>query len=524
MHPFQDACGATGPLVLTVDEPGNAAGQSYVFEQPFVLIGRDPRCDLQLDHHEVSDRHAYLQLVGGRLVCLDLGSRNGVHYGGRRSRVFDLDRDRPVRIGPYRIRLVAGDANPGDPPRPEVLDATPGPQPLELAHRLIRKSRIELPPGLALVGSGDCPIRLVDPSVSVYHASLVRTATGVWVVDLLGEGGVRLNGEAVNFAALAPGDAIELGHSSVRLLVVEEESITPITPPPVDAPARRATDAPVAAVASPSVGSELPAAQPIAQAADIVERVLTPVVNQMGLIQQQMIDEFRQARETIVDTFTTLYQEQSSFLNQELEQLRLLSQDLHMLRVDLERQTQALGQQLGSGNPSVVPAPHNGIPSSGSSASTPARLGSAALTGPRAPSAGQRKTRNGTTNGRSTILSEAGAPEPLFGNRGNGAGPQSVRTRETRGPGRDPAHEIGFHLRLSETSATTEPATPAPAPSSPKTTQNVGPAPRPASNGSDVDIHTQLCERIARIKDENQSRWQRLLGLFQNDPGRATSD
>jgi hypothetical protein len=37
------------------------------FETPFVLIGSDPSSDLQFPHADVSDRHTYLQMVGGHL-------------------------------------------------------------------------------------------------------------------------------------------------------------------------------------------------------------------------------------------------------------------------------------------------------------------------------------------------------------------------------------------------------------------------------------------------------------------------
>jgi hypothetical protein len=31
----------------------------------------------------------------------------------------------------------------------------------------------------------------------------------------------------------------------------------------------------------------------------------------------------------------------------------------------------------------------------------------------------------------------------------------------------------------------------------------------------DETIHAQLCDRMARIQDDQQSRWQRLLAYFQ---------
>ena len=82
MSSFLDACGAAGPLHWDVQCPGSRAGDRLTLDLPFLLVGSDPACDLRLQHPDVSDRHAYLQLVGGRLFCLDLGSRTGnVEHG-----------------------------------------------------------------------------------------------------------------------------------------------------------------------------------------------------------------------------------------------------------------------------------------------------------------------------------------------------------------------------------------------------------------------------------------------------------
>ena len=179
----------------------------------------------------MSDRHAYLQLVEGRLVCLDLGSRNSMSPGGRCRRLIDVDRESPIRVGPFRIRLLGGD----DPAGTQGRDHGRTRYALELSHRALRKTHCDLPPGLSLVGSGiDCPIRLIDPSVSAYHCSIVHTAAGVWVVDLLGQGGVRVNGNEVSFARLMEGDHVDVGHSVLRLVSTAGEpaaAVTPTAPP-----------------------------------------------------------------------------------------------------------------------------------------------------------------------------------------------------------------------------------------------------------------------------------------------------
>jgi DNA-binding winged helix-turn-helix (wHTH) protein len=50
------------------------------------VIGRDPRCDVWLDHESVSRRHASIRIAGGsdRPLITDLESTNGTFVGGNR--------------------------------------------------------------------------------------------------------------------------------------------------------------------------------------------------------------------------------------------------------------------------------------------------------------------------------------------------------------------------------------------------------------------------------------------------------
>jgi hypothetical protein len=65
---------------------------------------------------------------------------------------------------------------------------------------------------VVLVGrNADCELVLTDESVSRFHAALVRTPAGVWVVDLLAREGTHVNGERVRWAWLADGDSFRMG-------------------------------------------------------------------------------------------------------------------------------------------------------------------------------------------------------------------------------------------------------------------------------------------------------------------------
>src|SRR5438552_2793191 len=114
---FLQACGASGPLHLTVEYAG--AAERYVLHQPFALVGSDPRADLRLS---------------GGLI-------------GR---------------------------------------------------------------------SSECGGRVRDGAVWRFHCALVKTPAGLWAVDLLGRGGIALNGVTARVGRLDEGDELRIGHFVFR--------------------------------------------------------------------------------------------------------------------------------------------------------------------------------------------------------------------------------------------------------------------------------------------------------------------
>src|SRR5438552_2997862 len=105
---FMQACGATSPLYATVERPGKPP-VTKTFPLPFVVIGRGDTSDLVLRDAAVGRRHAYVQVIGGRLFCVDLDSRTGTHWAGGPQAAGWLDRSQPVRIGPYVVRFGPGE-------------------------------------------------------------------------------------------------------------------------------------------------------------------------------------------------------------------------------------------------------------------------------------------------------------------------------------------------------------------------------------------------------------------------------
>src|SRR5689334_6153947 len=107
MDRFLQACGASGPLRLSVECAVSASVECRAFDTPYIVIGGDRQADLVLEHKDVCTRHAYLQLIGGRLHGVDLESRTSIALVGKLQRAGWVEPEQSVRIGPYRIRLAA---------------------------------------------------------------------------------------------------------------------------------------------------------------------------------------------------------------------------------------------------------------------------------------------------------------------------------------------------------------------------------------------------------------------------------
>jgi pSer/pThr/pTyr-binding forkhead associated (FHA) protein len=213
-----------------VERPGQPATAHQV-DSPFVLIGRDPGSDLVLDDPRVSRRHAVIQAIAGRLFCLDLQSRIQLHWendDGPRTRGW-LSAGKGLRVGPFRILVQA--AVEGEPDLAPEWDPTLT-QPMSLQDPITMPAvGLELPirwgdsaslwrmeTMMAIVGRSDASqLVLSDDSISKFHAFFVRTSAGLWVVDLQARQGIAVNGYDVRWAWLDEGDLLRIGQFAFRV-------------------------------------------------------------------------------------------------------------------------------------------------------------------------------------------------------------------------------------------------------------------------------------------------------------------
>ena len=219
---------------------------------------------------------------------------------------------------------------------------------------------------LSLVGSASgCKFRLTDPSVSRFHASLMRTSTGLWIVDLLGQGGVSVNNAPVRSECLADGDVLRIGRYQIRVhchfrgqgsgkgkleigraaptsklpqrqLASRNLQISDWAPaslpfgagvangPRLPVPLKAVSSVPKAELmpSDPAVIDKLPPS-------GTTETALVPLVNQFGLMQQQMFDQFQQAMAMMVQMFGEMHRDQMDVIRAELDRLHELTDEFH---------------------------------------------------------------------------------------------------------------------------------------------------------------------------------------------------
>lgn len=381
---FVGACGCDPLAELLVVDSEGGFNVRCALDMPFLLIGRADDCDFQLPHPEVSFRHAYMQIVEGQVLCVDLGSRTGIHWptGPRRSGA--LHDGETITIGPYSIqylqeRQVAQaetvallpDEAPEDDRFPEAW--------LELLNRTrsTESSTYPLWRCVTLVGrERPCRFRLVDQTVSRVHCSLVRTPTGVWVVDLASRGGTSVNGVQVRFARLNPGDELQVG----RFRFVARYGQTSLSTP---APEAR-NDGPVFPVQQPSAISisqtglakieasltqrdaDTDLTLTNANPSGFSESFVVSLINQFATMQQQMFSQTHQQMMMMMQMFGSIHQSQQELIRDDLERIHEITREMQELQAQLLQERAATTGQIvdpdaDASDAQVTTAPEAGL-------------------------------------------------------------------------------------------------------------------------------------------------------------------
>jgi pSer/pThr/pTyr-binding forkhead associated (FHA) protein len=327
---FSEACGLVGALKIRLEGVESAGLDDF---GPYLVVGRRRLSDLRIDDPDVSRRHAYFQVVAGRIFCVDLGSRTGLDWDNGRQLVGWVDPSKGVAIGPARLRFeFEGIA--------EDTSGAEGNLPISRSFRWYDLPEVSLDfigagsehvswqvsRALVFLGhSSICRVKLPGPDVAGIHAALLRTPSGLWVVDLLGPGGTTVGGKSIRHARLEDGDEIELGGHRIRIRL-GRPARPGAGPNLVVMPKGRGT-LPETTAAGPSAerGDSGPGWQDLMGSADPTAARLFDEFRRMH---QKTTEQFQQA---ILMMFR-MHQDQMDLIREELSRLDRLEEELKALQ------------------------------------------------------------------------------------------------------------------------------------------------------------------------------------------------
>jgi pSer/pThr/pTyr-binding forkhead associated (FHA) protein len=207
---FQECQGRPG-VQMTLEVAGEARKRKVTLDQPFLVIGSDRGCDVQIGHPAVLPHHAYLQWTNGRLFWCSLAGpdsqipvvatwidRNSVALG-------------PIRFSVRKMETLA-EGFPDPQSRCEKLAA-------EIPQVQLKFSGVEqqdnlwpIDRSLSLIGRGpQCKLRLDHPAIPPVLACLIRTPSSCWLVNPGRHESLRVNDRPVLLESLDFGDKLQLG-------------------------------------------------------------------------------------------------------------------------------------------------------------------------------------------------------------------------------------------------------------------------------------------------------------------------
>jgi pSer/pThr/pTyr-binding forkhead associated (FHA) protein len=350
---FLEATSARGPLRLEFRGLSNAPPRELELQQPFAVLGSSPHADITIEDSRISRRHAYCQIIDGDVFYLDLDSRTGSLWNGSQRSFGWLSPQRPVQLGNHLLRVV-------DDSNGAVTDLGKNYNPLasdSMGDHFSPFLNLEILAGhsqpirwlanrvLTLIGKTTiCKVRLHSPEVSRYHAAIICTPRGAWIVDLLSRTGIFVNQKAVRIARLDPGDLVRVGSFFIRIHRQEEllEAIHTETNRPLPV----GVEVPGSLVPSGSIPVQgihgqhsldiASLSRALLQDGSFVTGLLQPVVEHFTWLQNQMFDQFQQNLLAMYQAFNSAHHDQVAELRLEIERVQEITRELHALQLELQ--------------------------------------------------------------------------------------------------------------------------------------------------------------------------------------------
>lgn len=205
---FRD-CRAIPDRELWIRVPGKPDPLRVPLNRPFLIVGRNSSCDVQIEDPGIHDFELYIQWIEGRVVCAPLGPSTQAEpapaFLSAKPKVFG---SLSVCVPGIEETLATLD--------PQQRQARLG---AEIPLVQLKFSAVQQQDNfwsvdreITLVGRGaHCKLRLDHDAIPATLAAIVRSSTGCWLIDLSMDGLVKTNHVARRVVALDIGDRLEFG-------------------------------------------------------------------------------------------------------------------------------------------------------------------------------------------------------------------------------------------------------------------------------------------------------------------------
>ena len=145
--------------------PPNTTSAAEEITQQSLLVGADPRCEIEVGEDSVSAVHCKVIRDKNQLQIRDMGSTNGTYVNLQKIKSASLKPTDIVTLGPNVLLRL-----------PESLLPPPF---RDITMRIVGRSP-------------QCDVRIDDPSVSQIHAKVFRVGSDTYIEDLRSTNGTRL--------------------------------------------------------------------------------------------------------------------------------------------------------------------------------------------------------------------------------------------------------------------------------------------------------------------------------------------
>lgn len=225
------------PPALRIEVAGGDIERSIEMQQPYALVGSHERCDIVLPDASIANRALLLIATskGTRAIILSERSK-------RSGTILTVKPDRPLKVGPYTLRVeantaeVATDTTTEDPPPSTTEQAgsesneheTPrAVHTLTWKEQTVRKYA-QLADQRPLIIGRKAPshVRIQDNQFSGVHCCAFRAGNRMWIIDLASTNGVSVSSKPIQCSEVRTGKSFRVGSIRVHYTQLHTEEAT----------------------------------------------------------------------------------------------------------------------------------------------------------------------------------------------------------------------------------------------------------------------------------------------------------